>query len=414
MEQTATNTELRILILEDLPADAELMERALKKAGICFVSKRVERQDAFAAALDEFHPDIVLSDYKLPGFTGLAALKLVAQLHPEIPAVIVTGALSDIEAVELIRTGAKDYVLKDRLARLAPAVQGVLAMERGVRAREAAEKALQESETKFRGLATQTALGLAIIDGTRFAYVNPRFAEIFGYSEAEILKLAPLDLIVEDDRLFMEESINRCIRREAAQACRAFRGVRKDGAFVDIECYGTSMETGGKPMALASILDVTERNAAQNALRDSEERFHAIVNAMPQGILMQLAGGKICAANASAERILGVRGERIVGFTPAALPWHAVHEDGTPFPAGDQPAAVSLRTGESCHGIVMGIKRGDDRLIWISANSEPLFHAGQDNPYAAVTTFAEIEGAGTAAARTGNRGAANMGDRAAS
>jgi PAS domain S-box-containing protein len=406
MEQNATGAEIRVLLLEDTASDAELAERALKKAGIAFTSKRVERQDAFAEALDEFRPDIVLSDYRLPGFTGMAALKLAQQLHPEIPVIMVTGALSDIEAVELIKAGAKDYVLKDRLARLAPAIQGALALEQGTRARMAAEKALLESEEKFRDLATQSALGLAIVDDDGFAYVNPRFAEIFGYAVEEIMKVLPFDLVVEDDRQFWEETVRRCIAGEIKRANDTFKGVRKDGALIDIETYGSGSELGGRPVALASVLDITERKSAENALRESEEKFHSIFNAMPHGIVMQLAGGRIYAANSRAEKIVGMRAERMVGATPATLAWNAIHPDGRPFGSGDFPAEVSLRTGQSCSDVVLGLKRPDGGLIWISAGAEPLFHDGERTPYAAVTTLTEIaapkETAQTASAANGH------------
>jgi len=152
MEKIDTNRKMRILMLEDTPSDAELEEHELRKAGIDFTSIRVETRDAFVKALDEFSPDIILSYYNLPDFSGMVALEIVQRDHPEIPVVMVTGALSDIEAVELIHAGAKDYVLKDRLARLAPALQRALSAEQGARARKAAEQALRESEAKFRNL----------------------------------------------------------------------------------------------------------------------------------------------------------------------------------------------------------------------------------------------------------------------
>ena len=135
--------ELRILMLEDTPTDADLAERELRRAGIVFTSIRVESRDAFIKALDEFRPDIVLSDYKLPNFDGRAALEIVRRDYSEVPVVMVTGALSDIEAVDLIHAGARDYVLKDRLARLAPAVQRALAAEQEARARRQAEEQLR-------------------------------------------------------------------------------------------------------------------------------------------------------------------------------------------------------------------------------------------------------------------------------
>ena len=137
------NLELRILMLEDTPSDADLAEHELRKAGIAFTSMRVESRNAFIKALDEFRPDIVLSDYKLPNFNGRAALDIVQRDYPEVPVVMVTGALSDVEAVDLIHAGARDYVLKDRLARLAPAVQGALAAEQEARARRQAEERLR-------------------------------------------------------------------------------------------------------------------------------------------------------------------------------------------------------------------------------------------------------------------------------
>jgi PAS domain S-box-containing protein len=139
-------SELRILILEDKPTDAELMERELRKAGIAFVSQRVDTKDAFIQALEEFRPDVVLADYKRPNSGGLTALKIVRRMHPEVPVIIVTGMLGEEPAIELLKAGAKDYVLKSNLAQLAPAVQRALSEEQGIRARKAAEKAVRQAE----------------------------------------------------------------------------------------------------------------------------------------------------------------------------------------------------------------------------------------------------------------------------
>lgn len=145
-------SELRILILEDEPTDAELMERELRKAGIVFVSQRVDNKDAFIQALEEFRSDVVLADYKRPNFGGLAALKIVRRTHPEVPVIIVTGMLGDEPAIELLKAGAKDYVLKGNLARLAPAIQRALSEEHGIRTRKAAEQALQKVNRMLRVL----------------------------------------------------------------------------------------------------------------------------------------------------------------------------------------------------------------------------------------------------------------------
>jgi diguanylate cyclase len=118
--------ELKILMLEDVPEEAELVQRELQKAGLAFVVRRVQTKAAFAESLDEFAPDLVLADSKLPAFDGRLALQMIRQKDPLLPVIMVTGALGDEAAVELLLAGASDYVLKDRLARLAPAVRRAL------------------------------------------------------------------------------------------------------------------------------------------------------------------------------------------------------------------------------------------------------------------------------------------------
>ena len=118
--------ELKILMLEDVPEEAELLERELHASGLAFVARRVQTRPAFSEALEQFAPDLILADSKLPAFDGRSALQMVRQKDPLIPVIMVTGALGDEAAVELLIAGARDYVLKDRLARLAPAVQRAL------------------------------------------------------------------------------------------------------------------------------------------------------------------------------------------------------------------------------------------------------------------------------------------------
>src|SRR2546423_7285604 len=114
---------LRILLLEDVPADAAVVERHLTKSGLEFVSERVDTRARFEQALREFVPDIILSDHGLPGFDGSAALELVNERFPTLPVILVTGSLNEEKAVEFMKAGAADYILKDHLTRLPEAIQ---------------------------------------------------------------------------------------------------------------------------------------------------------------------------------------------------------------------------------------------------------------------------------------------------
>ena len=141
---------LRILILEDLPSDAELMVYELRQAGIAHSYRRVADREHFVAALAENWPDLILSDFHLPSFDGLEALALAQATCPDTPFIFVSGAMGEEVAIDTLKRGATDYVLKDRLSRLGPAVQRALREAEERRERRQAEAALRESEEKYR------------------------------------------------------------------------------------------------------------------------------------------------------------------------------------------------------------------------------------------------------------------------
>jgi len=134
---------VRVLIVEDVPTDAELMEYELQVAGVAFSAKRVETKAAYIEALSTFLPDVILSDYSLPAFDGITALQLRLERAPDTPFIFVTGALGEELAIDLLKQGATDYVLKDRLSRLPVAVNRAL---REVEERKERERTRAELE----------------------------------------------------------------------------------------------------------------------------------------------------------------------------------------------------------------------------------------------------------------------------
>ena len=144
--------ELRVLIVEDIPTDAELVEYELRKAGITFESKRVDTRAGFLRQLEDFSPDIVLSDYSMPQFNGKEALKLLKERFPSIPIIVVTGSINEQTAVDCMRMGAEDYVIKEHLKRLGPAVHTALENIKIRDEKERTKKALMKSEYRYRML----------------------------------------------------------------------------------------------------------------------------------------------------------------------------------------------------------------------------------------------------------------------
>lgn len=145
---------VRILILEDNPTDAELAEYTLKTAGINFVSRVVETEREYRHAINEFSPEIIISDYDLPAFTGSDALSIAKELRPDLPFILYTGAMGEERAIQILTGGATDYVMKNRLSRLVPAVERALKESGEHRRRKAAEAErdllLQQLECRVR------------------------------------------------------------------------------------------------------------------------------------------------------------------------------------------------------------------------------------------------------------------------
>ena len=163
-ERADESPELRVLILEDVATDAELMERELRTGGVGFTATRVRSRSEFEEALRGWQPDVILADYSLPGFDGLEALALAREATPDVPFLFVSGALGEERAIETLRQGATDYVVKDRLSRLAPAVRRAIDEARERRARREAEEELRRSEQTQRMLLELTNAGVTHLD----------------------------------------------------------------------------------------------------------------------------------------------------------------------------------------------------------------------------------------------------------
>ena len=311
---------MRILQLEDEPTDAELVENALREAGLSFTAKRVDTREAFMQALEDFKPDIVLADYKLPAFDGGSAVKIVREQHPEIPVVMVTGAVGDEKAAELLALGARDYILKDRLARLAPAVQRALSAEQGIRARKAAEKALQQSEERFRSVfenAKDVILTLSM-DGN-LTMLNPAFEQITGWARAEWLGKSFSPLVHPDDLPNAMQLLKRAVHGEALPAFE-LRVRKKTGDYVVGEITIARLVYDSANAYLLGIArDVTVRKLLEEELRQSEAKFRTVVETSSDWIWEINEQGVYTYANPRVYDLLGYRPDEVIGKTPFDL-----------------------------------------------------------------------------------------------
>lgn len=171
---------LRILFVEDVPSDAELAEKEIRKSGLAFTSERVDTKDAFLRALEDFWPDVIVSDYMMPEFDGMQALKLSLEHDSRIPFILLTGSMNEETAVNCLRAGASDYVIKEHITRLPFAVKEALEQKKMRAAKDEAERGLRESESSLQAILRSTADGiLAINSDNKVLLANERFAEMW-------------------------------------------------------------------------------------------------------------------------------------------------------------------------------------------------------------------------------------------
>lgn len=191
---------IRILIIEDKEEHATLVVRQLQKAGFAPEYVRVESAEAMKTALADEKWDIIISDFALDGFDGEEALKIYNASHVEIPFILVSGSVGEDTAVNMMKAGASDYIMKDKLARLAPAVTRELVEFANRRENKKVQEAWLDSEERFRAAFENTPIGMDLIalDG-KITQVNKAFCEMIGYTAIELISTNFRDLTHADD-----------------------------------------------------------------------------------------------------------------------------------------------------------------------------------------------------------------------
>lgn len=165
---------------------------------------------------------------------------------------------------------------------------GALGVNRDITDRVRAERALAESEVRFRSLVENALVGIYLIRAATFLYVNPTFERIFGYSATELASVRVMDLVAAEDRVLMEANIRRRLEGEALEESYTFRGVRRDGRVFDVETYGAGIQWEGEPAIIGMLLDVSHRTEAERRLRESEQRHRQIVDELFERVTREI------------------------------------------------------------------------------------------------------------------------------
>ncbi|MEI9976394.1 MAG: PAS domain S-box protein [Ignavibacteriota bacterium] len=376
---------LRLLQVEDSESDAALIVRILEKGGYEVRAERVDDGPAVQAALADQTWDAIIADYSLPQLDAPAALEIVHQSGLDLPFLVVSGTIGEEVAVAMMKAGAHDYLMKDNLARLAPAVKREIRDARVRAERRKAEQALhttlaaaEERERLLDAVIQAQADGVFVCDAQgRVIRTNPAAAALLGFN--------PVGLPVEEvmGKFLAAEEVPSCA------TCRALRGETVVGW--EHRAAGRTIEASSAPIrdcsgeisgAVTIYRDITARKRDENSLRESEEILRQLCNSALDAIVMIDEGGRTILANPAAERMFGYApGEmlaqpihglvvppdlqeeaqagidrfRNTGQGPTignVLEVAARRKDGTEFPAALSLGAVQQKDGWKAVGIV--------------------------------------------------------------
>lgn len=308
---------LRILILEDLPSDAELMTYELRQVNIAHSYRRVSDREQFLSALQVNKPDLILSDFHLPSFDGFEALALAQAICPDVPFIFVSGAMGEEVAIESLKRGATDYVLKDRLSRLGPAVRRALREAEERRERRQAEAALRDSEERYRLLLKN--IPAVVYKGywdSAVDFVDEKVKELTGYSKTEFdaRQLKWHEVLMPEDREKFIESFLAGLKGSKS-FIREYRIKRKDGEIIWVQDRGQIIcgPDGRMEYVSGVFFDITARRHADEALRVASAYARSLIEASLDPLVTISPEGKIMDVNQATEEATGVARRDLIG-----------------------------------------------------------------------------------------------------
>jgi PAS domain S-box-containing protein len=300
--------DYKILIAEDSYTDAEICEREVKKVFPTAAFKRTDNKEIFTTYLNEFNPDIIISDYSMPAFTGMEALKITQQITPLTPVIIVTGSQNEDIAVECMKAGAVDYVLKEHIKRLGNAIKNALIQKEDKIRKLNVELALLESEERYRTIIENITLGVVVHVNNEIVYVNNKMkGMIKATDEKEIIGFSVLDFVHPDDKESVSLNITNSFQSSSFSGIvNEERLICFDKSIIIVEVSAKLIDFYGEKAMMLLIKDITDRKKAEENLSQSESNYKEIFNSTNEAIFIHdIKNGLILDTNETALKIFG-------------------------------------------------------------------------------------------------------------
>ncbi len=359
---------LRVLIVEDSEDDALLLVNALKDGGYEPIFERVDTSEGFKSALSQKKWDCILSDYSMPQFNGLAALREIQEHGVDIPFILVSGTIGEDTAAGAMKSGAHDYIMKGKLKRLVPAVERELADAEVRRRRRQAEEWLCESEDRYRDLVQHSSDLVCTHDlEGKILSVNPAATRFSGYSEDELLSMNLRDLLDPEVR---DQFENYLVEIQAKGAAKGSMLVQSKSGERRLWEYNNSLRTRDDAVAIVrgTARDITERKLAEEALLRKTNELSDFIEHASVGMHWVGPDGTILWVNQAELNIVGYTREEYIG--------HNIAE----FHVGQslvQQMMERLNRGETLHDFDVRLRRKDGSIRHVLLNSSAFYEDGK-------------------------------------
>jgi two-component system, cell cycle sensor histidine kinase and response regulator CckA len=265
------STVLSVLLLEDDPSSIRLFTRKVQSAPIEIVVKEARNRETYVRELELSHFDCIVIDYTIPDITGIEALRLSKEMSPDTPTIIYTGSVGEEKAVECMKEGAAEFLLKTNSIRLVPAILAVVNQKREREARLQAEEAQKQSEARFRALAETSTAAIFIYHGEQFAYVNSAAEQLTGYTNHELLNKTFWELVHPDHLEMIQKRRAAQDKGESVPSRYEFKIMTKDGTERWLDFAVSSILFEGKPASLGIALDMTNQKKLEQQVRQSQK-----------------------------------------------------------------------------------------------------------------------------------------------
>jgi PAS domain S-box-containing protein len=380
--------QMKLLIIEDKSGTAADLRDALVEAGYP-PPILAPASASIPSLIKKHHVELLLTDMDLPDGVDGVSLAARALAESRVPTMFMTSH-SDTAALERMLTVDpvgylhKPFTEDEFLATVAVVIS---------RTEKERDRSNATLEAHLQDAADSPDVICRYTTGTtlQVTYVSPLLRFITGYSREEFEgdPFLPFALVHESDSAVIDHVLKG---NGTTAPALIIRWKKKNGETLWTEQHCEARATHNRVEMEPEwiVRDISARMNAEQELLSAEGRYQSVVSAMAEGVVIQGPDAAIIACNASAERVLGLTADQMRGRTSIDPRWRPIHEDGSPFPGEDHPAMITLRTGEACKNVLMGVHKPEGTLSWLSINSQPVYAAGNGQITAVVVTFVDV------------------------